>query len=485
LKSSKQRWSIALLFGCCAVAAACSRKDEGDATRSDDEGVDILARSPTESTPEADAGASEPEPDAPKPITGPAVVVPPVDRTQASGTSPRGGSCSVNFDCVPGLTCFTTLGRSTAGFESVAGGYCSALCAGDGDCATVGAGSFCYKGIYGIPTGFCTEPCVASDPEAEKCHGRTDLVCYANAGEVGSCNPTCGSDLECGNAFCGFGTGQCRSTTLDPGGAQVGGACPAGEPVTCDGFCVSETDQNGICTGPCRLGSACGNDPAARCVPSDPALRRGDFGLCEHACTTSADCTPGIAACAPTGFLTAQGQPERTCAYALSAPSTLNQRLSVEELALSQAPAGLIGVQAFTPAGTVFHLSGSADGVCVRGTLASSSPVVLVFQFGSNDGVPFDASSFSGFVIEHGSEHTVALQAQLSNQPGVVYRNEVAEGISFALPSGASSIPFTDMAPLAAGEPAWDPAQLEAVRLVVGASDIGPLDACIQTVGFE
>jgi hypothetical protein len=488
---SLERWSVALSFG-CGVAwalAGCSKGNAADEPV-DEEGVDIPARKPTESTPRSDAEAPvASEPDDPEPITGPAVVVPPVDRTVANGTSPRGGRCSVNLDCVPGLTCFTTIGQSTAGFESIAGGYCSTVCYGDEDCASVGQGSFCHKGIYGIPAGFCTEPCVSGAPEAEKCHGRTDLVCYANAGsgEVGSCNPTCGSDEQCGGAFCGFGTGQCRSAPLDPDGYAVGDACPAGEPVTCHGFCITATDQDGICTGPCRLGSACGNDPMARCVPSDPALRPGDFGLCEHACTTSADCTPGVAACAPTGFVTAQGQPERTCAYTLSAPSGLNQRLSVEELASfmtrTNVPTALIGVQAFTPASTVFHLSGSSDGICVTGTLASDSPVVLVFQLGSNDGVPFDASTFSELVIEH--DTTVGLQAQLSNHPGVFYRNEVAEGISFALPSGTSTVPFTDMAPFTAGQPAWDPAQLEAVRMVIGQNEAGPLQACVQSLGFE
>jgi hypothetical protein len=41
------------------------------------------------------------------------------------------------------------------------------------------------------------------------------------------------------------------------------------------------------------------------------------------------------------------------------------------------------------------------------------------------------------------------------------------------------------MAPLAAGQPAWDPAQLEAMRLVVGANDVGPPDASVQRVDFE
>jgi hypothetical protein len=221
-------------------------------------------------------------------------------------------------------------------------------------------------------------------------------------------------------------------------------------------------------------------------VPSDTALRSGDFGLCERACTTSADCVPGLTACAPTGFLTAQGQPERTCAYTLSVPSTLNQRLSVEELALPSTPAGLVGIQAYTPRDTVFHLGATDDGVCVTGTLASDSPVIVVFQFGSNDPLAFDASAFQGFVIEHGSQQTVLMQAKLSNQPGKFYRNEVAEGVSFALPQGSSSIPFAEMAPLDAGDPPLDAAQLESVLVVVGANEPpGPFAMCVQNLGFE
>jgi hypothetical protein len=249
---------------------------------------------------------------------------------------------------------------------------------------------------------------------------------------------------------------------------------------------MGEADQDGVCTGPCRLGSPCGNDPALRCVPYETGLRRGDFGFCERGCTTSADCIPGLTACAPTGFLAAPGQPERTCAYTLSVPSTLNQRLSVEELALPSTPAGLLGIQAYTPGGTLFHLGATSDGVCVTGTLASNSPVVLVFQFGSNDPVPFDASAFQAFIIEHDSQQTVLMQAQLSNQPGKFYRNEIVEGVSYALPPTSSVIPFAEMAPLVAGAPRWDPAQLEAVLVVVGDNDPpGPFEMCVQNLGFE
>jgi len=478
--------SIALLVACGAAAVACKDEPE-EAAPDDSDGVDIPVRTPSMMAPPEGEMPMPPGPsdegDAP---SRPPVVIPP-DRSQANGTSPRGGSCSMNADCVPGLTCFTTIGQSTAGIESVAGGYCSTVCADNDDCASVGATSFCRKGIYGIPNGFCTLPCTVGAPEAEKCNGRSDLVCYANAGEIGTCNPTCGSNDQCGDAFCGFGTNQCRSTPLPRvGRQQVGDACPAGADVTCNGFCVGEPAQAGICTGPCRLGSECGNDPALRCVPSDPALRRGDFGFCERGCSTSADCTPGVAVCAPTGFRTAEGEPEQTCSYALSVPSILNQRLSVEELALPTTPAGLLAVSGFSAGNTAFRLSGGESGVCITGSLASDGPAVLVFQFGSNDGVPFDASAFEGFAIEHSSTHGVLFEAQLSNQPGVLFRNEVAEGLEFPIATGASSVPFAQMAPFDGDEAPWNPAQLEAVRLVVGAGGApGPFEACVQTLGFE
>ncbi len=282
------------------ATVGCGR-DAAPEERTTEEDVDIPPRAPTESKPRVEVETpadSEPD-DAPDPISRPPVVVPPVDRTVANGTSPRGGSCSMNFDCVPGLTCFTTIGQSTAGFESIAGGYCSTLCVGDDDCAAVGAASFYYKGIYGLPTGFCTAPCGSSAPEADKCGGRTDLVCYGSPDEVGNCDPTCGSDAQCNGAFCGFGTGQCRSTPLDPTGTRVGEACPAGEPVKCEGFCVTETDQDGICTGPCRLGSPCGNDPSALCVPSDPALRRGDFACASTPSSTATSSPKGSRSLCP------------------------------------------------------------------------------------------------------------------------------------------------------------------------------------------
>ncbi|HTV25596.1 MAG TPA: hypothetical protein VMG12_43170 [Polyangiaceae bacterium] len=484
---------VVLSFGCGLAVAACS-SDEKPSEPSNVDGEDIpVPRNDDTRTPDdtAEPDSSEPDgsqsrDDEPAPISRPPTVVPPEDTTVANGTSPRGGSCSKNADCVPGMTCITTIGNSAAGFVSVAGGYCSNTCASDLDCAPLGDTSHCDKGIFGIPTGFCTLPCDTGAPAADKCNGRTDLVCYGSPGEAGSCNPTCGSPTECeGFGYCGFGTGHCQSMRPDPG-TRVGGVCPAGEPVTCSGFCIAETDQDGICTGPCRVGSACGNDPALRCVPADPSYRRGDFGFCEQPCTTSADCSAGIAVCAPTGFVTSGGEPERTCSYALSIPTTLNQRLSVEELALPGMPAGLLGIGAFTPGASVFRLSAGDDGVCVSGTLSSGSPVVLVYQFGSNDAVPFDASAFQGFSIEQSATPTVALQAQLSDHPGLFFQNEVIEGRSFPLADGAVVVPFSEMAPLVAGAATWDPAQLEAVRLAVGVNgESGPFEACVSHLGFE
>jgi hypothetical protein len=145
----------------------------------------------------------------------------------------------------------------------------------------------------------------------------------------------------------------------------------------------------------------------------------------------------------------------------------------------------LIGATSFNTGSTIHKLTARDGGVCVTGTRDSAgSPVVVVFQLGSNGGKPLDTLGSSAFVIDHAGAPTLFFLAQRSDLTGALYRNEIAPGVSRALAEGPQRIPFSQLAAIGGGN-AWEPSQLEAVRLVVGDGEAGPFDVCITQVGFE
>ena len=481
------RWLIAMGLG--SGLSGCGEASK-PGTTDDASFVDLsrqpAAPAPLEATREPAAGvAATPASEAPPTTLAPRQPFSMPEQTSTTtsmptipGTSPLAGVCDRDSDCATGLRCFTMLGQVTDGTISIGRGYCSIACSEDTACAgRFGAGSVCDIPFYMGVSGYCTAPCSPGAAEADKCGGRRDVECFGSPGQPGSCNPLCESDADCGSARCELGSGQCR---LGPARevSPVGSGCSDDLPF-CAGFCVGEATETRLCSGPCRLGSSC-SGPANACVPADPSLRRGDFGLCERLCSTSADCTPGLTRCAPTGFLSNTGEPERTCAAVHPGPSFLNQRLSVEQLALLTKFPRLVAVAGFTATDTRFQLAGSSEGICITGTVnAAGEPAVLVLQLGSNDPVPFDASEFNSAVLDYTGDSPVRFEAQLANRPGTFYRS-----IAAAQP-GRHSLPFSSLAGSNAGDPAWDPSQLEAIRLIVGSGAPGPFNVCVTELGFE
>ncbi len=472
--------------GLLFVATGCACGDEQGAAPTENDDVattDVSSRDPDADEPPPNTGtgggaSSEVDPDLrldPPPENGRDPVVP--------GISPIAGRCSENSDCVPGLGCVDVLGMSTNAVHYVAGGYCSVACVGDGDCASFGARSICFRALFGAPLGFCLSTCEVGAPEGEKCGGRTDLLCSGIPGAPGYCAVACATDADCGGFDrCDLGNGYCRRA-LGPESplSPVGSLCLPDEPVTCNGFCFRDPGETGVCTGRCRLGSGCGAGNA--CVPADPNYRIGDFGLCQLGCTTSDDCVEGVTVCAPTGFTSLPGEPPRSCVEGPARESIPNRSLSVEQMSLAAIPAGAITVRSFGSGDTVHRLSASEAGVCVTGTFdAVASSVVLIYQFGTNDGVPFDASAFDAVLLDYAGPASMLVQGQLTSRPGLFYNDEL-EGVSFARGPGQLRVPFDRFAG-EAGDPAWDPAQIEAIRLTIIGDPFEPFEACVSSLGF-
>lgn len=408
--------------------------------------------------------------------------------TPPRGDAPFGGACDADLDCVAGLSCFTQLGTSTQGLTLVAGGYCSVPCAGDEDCSSRGEGSFCREGLVNGPVAFCTLPCQGAAPEAEKCGGRSDLICFASPGGTGSCNNTCGQDSDCQAGRCEYSTGQCLLEISPRARTPIGTACEVEGAFTCEGFCYGDFDRRSLCSHGCRVGSICGGRDENVCVPLLEGMRPGDQGLCERGCSSSSDCIEGLTECAPTGFVLPSGQPRGGCWLTGAGGSIVDQRLSFEEMALPVVPAQAIAVRSI-PSGAFLHeLSAGEDGVCVTGTFADvNDQLELVYRFGTSDGVPFDASAFSALRVSRTGPHDVLLDALQSNQPGVTHLRRFSAEIPViaALPEGETRVDFSAFSVDAESGPSLDPSQLEALRFRVLANAGESFRVCVSELVFE
>lgn len=404
------------------------------------------------------------------------------------GDAPFGGACDVDLDCVAGLSCFTALGTSTRGLTLVAGGYCSVPCAVSEDCASQGEGSFCREGLVDGPVAFCTLPCQGSAPEAEKCEGRSDLICFANPGATGGCNYYCNQDADCQAGRCDYASGQCLLELSPAVRTAIGTACEVEGAFTCEGFCAGDPDRRMLCLHGCRVGSICGGSDQNVCVPVLEGLRPGDQGLCERGCSSSSDCVEGLTECAATGFMLPSGQPRGGCWLTGAGGSLVAQRLSVEEMALPVVPAQAIAVRSRPSGGVLHELSAEADGVCVTGTFAGADDQLeLIYLFGTGDGVPFDASAFSALRFTRTGPHDVLLDALQSNQPGVSHLRRFSAEIPVvaALAEGESSIELSAFAVDDESGPSLDPSQLEALRFRVLANAAEPFRVCVSGLVFE
>lgn len=408
--------------------------------------------------------------------------------TPTRGDAPFGGACEVDLDCAAGLSCFTSVGNSTRGLMQVAGGYCSVPCEENEDCTSRGEGSFCQEGLLDGPVAFCTLPCQGSAPEAEKCEGRSDLTCFARPGSTGTCRYNCNQDADCQAGRCDLATGLCLLEISPRLRTAIGTACEVEGAFTCEGFCFGDTDRRSLCSHSCRIGSLCGGSDQNVCVPVAEGLRPGDAGYCERACSTSSDCVEGLTECAPTGFVLPSGQAEGGCWLSGAGGARIDQRLSVEEMALPVVPAQAIAVRTRTNSGILHELLAEEVGVCVTGTFASADDQLeLIFVLGTSDGVPFDASAFSALRLTLTGPHDVILDAVQSNQPGVSHLRRFSAEIPViaGLPEGESRIELSAFAVDDVSGPSLDPSQLEALRFRVRANAIEPFRVCVSGLVFE
>lgn len=408
--------------------------------------------------------------------------------TPTRGDAPFGGTCDVDLDCAAGLSCFTSVGSSTRGLLQVPGGYCSVPCEGNEDCTSRGEGSFCREGLIDGPVAFCTLPCQGAAPEAEKCEGRSDLICYANPGGTGGCTYNCGQDADCQAGRCDYATGLCLLEISPRARTAIGTACEVEEAFTCEGFCFGDVDRRRLCSQGCRVGSICGGTDQNVCVPVAEGLRPGDQGLCERGCSTSSDCVEGLTECAPTGLVLPSGQLRGGCWLSGAGGSRIDQRLSVEEMALPVVPAQAIAVRTRRTGVFFYELSAEETGVCVAGTFASADDQLeLIYLLGTSDGVPFDASAFSALRLTLTGPHDVILDAVQSNQPGVSHLRRFSAEIPViaGLPEGESRIELSAFAVDDVSGPSLDPSQLEALRFRVLANAIEPFRVCVSGLVFE
>jgi hypothetical protein len=478
------------------LAAACESSSNRPMTRAIDD-MALGPRGDEIGDDEVDIPAPDPSSEVVNPI-GFAVPGEPPTNTKMDPTpevpptiSPMGGPCGASAVCESGLRCFGAPNNGAL-FEAVPGGYCSVACAADEDCASVGAGSWCYR------DGFCTVPCSAySDPESDapKCGGRIgELNCFGFDAE-GSCLPSCESDEVCGpGRECYYGSGSCllsgRSKVLNDE-APIGAVCnPEPSPFTCRGYCLRNGDDSAsLCSGICSVGAErCGGDASNLCVPFFLGGRHGDRGNCYKACQTSADCGLAPGECVPSALLTAAGAETGYCnPLRASVPSFLPTRLSVEDMQQLSGAANVRFIETFVyreASSRIFVENGEA---CITGEVADTpeadaSLAHLAFQFGLIDPpTPRDVSGSEALSITLTSDRAVYIYATQVGHPPFEYGSFVFQSLT-----EPQTLRFThdELFPGQVGAPPWNPALLDNVGLRL-ASGVGPFRLCVSRIAFE
>jgi hypothetical protein len=236
-----------------------------------------------------------------------------------AGASPLGRKCLQASECKTGLTCLTA---DSDAFNpgGPAGGMCTLACTTDDECIAFDPTSLCVGFDSANNVNFCLQGCTEGIPSANKCQGRSDLVCTSLVDQngnptVSACQPSCGSDFDCGARKCDFRTGICVDQTA--GTLPIGSPCDAAAATDpCNGICVNFYDSQdaaaakyGVCFATCSLnadGVGCGVDPSAQppfdvqCLgPSTSSA--GDQGLCFQLCDCNGDCLNEAFICRPWG----------------------------------------------------------------------------------------------------------------------------------------------------------------------------------------
>jgi hypothetical protein len=243
-----------------------------------------------------------------------------------------------------------------------------------------------------------------------------------------------------------------------------------------------------VCTGYCRLGSTCGEGEGNVCAPGYAELRVGDSGRCEQSCETSLDCTQGLTACAPTGFLLASGEPQRGCVATYSEPHNLaSQRLSREALELATLAEGVINVSTASIFEAVSHRLTVEDGaVCVTGEVIGDfgGLLELSFQMAASNGALFDASAFSAFAFDAEGEGVVRFDAYA---PTSFYRLLTVPRAAADIGEGHQRVPFAELIDLFSADDArFEPTRLQSVRFTLIFEDgPGPFRFCVSNFALE
>lgn len=241
-----------------------------------------------------------------------------------------GAECESDADCTSGLTCLQA-GSNSLALGGPASGLCSAPCGSsddplknDEDCQRIAAGARCVQ--WDETVSYCLEGCTLG-PEADKCHGRLNTICYPTLRSTGepcasdidcaddegcfqlegenptcfeqpaACFPWCANDADCPSGrFCNARNGLCVDE--EPTIKRFGESCDPDAAVNeCSGDCYVDT-----CFELCSLTvyPSCNSESrthaSAACIIQllDEASAPGDAGLCGRLCDCSAECPAGL-----------------------------------------------------------------------------------------------------------------------------------------------------------------------------------------------
>lgn len=236
--------------------------------------------------------------------------------SSSSGSSSSGSvghgiasACASDGDCRYGLTCLLDTASDPIFGGGPAGGFCTAVCAGDIDCAP--HGGVCYQ-VDAAQPGRCTLACTIGPPITDiagnfdpllgsKCLGREDVRCGKPKEGIGVCLPTCGADAQChGGRACDPRLAVCVDHVND--GLPTGAACdPTASTEECGGLCIGFDNGSSMCSSPCVLGgeatstSDCGGPERGFCAFGPAPNGLGDVGYCTPSCEDHAGCqTPSF-----------------------------------------------------------------------------------------------------------------------------------------------------------------------------------------------
>jgi hypothetical protein len=233
-----------------------------------------------------------------------------------------GAACTDASGCRTGLECITSHSTYLDG-EGPSSGMCLAQCVPGHDfCKGLDATSQCIvldnggpPANTGIIIAYCLPGCqLGTQPnEADKCRGRSDLVCSESPAGSGSgfCRPVCRSDVDCDGRFCDLSTGLCgdAARTGDP----IGAVCSATTVLStsCAGGCLPITTSYAECSGVCSYDTpGCGQTNSTTKLAYycyiDPTngSGAGDLGYCAKLCDCDSDCGRTDAVCEPVSTIT-------------------------------------------------------------------------------------------------------------------------------------------------------------------------------------